>query len=287
MFGTSCSYYPLYPPAAGVPLDFSLAKEALEISSTPDVLLLPSDLAPFVKVITSLWLEIHFIEKINVHIFEFWPSGRTLLKTVDSCMLFKWYWAHFVCRCSPLGKAAMIKNSLFAWTLGGWQRVLVGVHSWSFTTMRTPAGQMPPSSVYSFTGTAYQLTWTRGWFLCCGKCTKGLVLFATSASKDWSAQIYFCGKHCWWHVNFARKAISACHHLAHGGISVVTKYWLEDRHYCQLTTDLIISQFCRPIGYCISGTSRHADALCVMTDPYSFSLEWHFLWEISLFDIRR
>jgi DNA polymerase alpha subunit B len=34
-----------------VPLDFSLAKEALEISSAPDVLLLPSDLAPFVKVI--------------------------------------------------------------------------------------------------------------------------------------------------------------------------------------------------------------------------------------------
>jgi hypothetical protein len=54
MSGTSCSYYPLYPPASGVPLDFSLANEALEISSTPDVLLLPSDLAPFVKVITSL-----------------------------------------------------------------------------------------------------------------------------------------------------------------------------------------------------------------------------------------
>jgi len=52
MFGTSCSYYPLYPPAGGVPLDFSLAKEALEISSTPDVLLLPSDLAPFVKVLS-------------------------------------------------------------------------------------------------------------------------------------------------------------------------------------------------------------------------------------------
>ncbi|XP_062204477.1 uncharacterized protein LOC133906549 [Phragmites australis] len=45
------SYYPLYPPAAGVPLDFSLAKEALDISSAPDVLLLPSDLAPFVKVL--------------------------------------------------------------------------------------------------------------------------------------------------------------------------------------------------------------------------------------------
>ncbi|TVU51823.1 hypothetical protein EJB05_03268 [Eragrostis curvula] len=46
------SYYPLYPPAAGIPLDFSLAKEALEISSKPDVLLLPSDLAPFVKVLS-------------------------------------------------------------------------------------------------------------------------------------------------------------------------------------------------------------------------------------------
>ncbi|KAF8725458.1 hypothetical protein HU200_019981 [Digitaria exilis] len=46
------SYYPLYPPAAGVPLDFSLSKEALEISFPPDVLLLPSDLAPFVKVLS-------------------------------------------------------------------------------------------------------------------------------------------------------------------------------------------------------------------------------------------
>lgn len=41
-----------YPPAADVPMDFSLAKEALEISSAPDVLLLPSDLAPFVKVLS-------------------------------------------------------------------------------------------------------------------------------------------------------------------------------------------------------------------------------------------
>lgn len=47
---SSYSYYPLYPPAPGVPLDLSLAKEALEIPSAPDVLLLPSDLAPFVKV---------------------------------------------------------------------------------------------------------------------------------------------------------------------------------------------------------------------------------------------
>jgi DNA polymerase alpha subunit B len=31
-------------------MDFSLAKEALEMPSAPDVLLLASDLAPFVKV---------------------------------------------------------------------------------------------------------------------------------------------------------------------------------------------------------------------------------------------
>nr|CAD1820003.1 unnamed protein product [Ananas comosus var. bracteatus] len=46
------SYYPLYPPAVGVPLDFSLAPEALEILPSPDVLLLPSDLAPFIKLLS-------------------------------------------------------------------------------------------------------------------------------------------------------------------------------------------------------------------------------------------
>ncbi|KAJ4795175.1 DNA polymerase alpha subunit B [Rhynchospora pubera] len=46
------SFYPLYPPAIGVPLDFSLAPEALKIPSFPDVLLLPSDLAPFIKVLS-------------------------------------------------------------------------------------------------------------------------------------------------------------------------------------------------------------------------------------------
>ena len=44
------SFYPLYPPAEGIPLDFSLAPEALEISSIPDILILPSDLTHFVKV---------------------------------------------------------------------------------------------------------------------------------------------------------------------------------------------------------------------------------------------
>ncbi|KAL0357801.1 UNVERIFIED_CONTAM: DNA polymerase alpha subunit B [Sesamum calycinum] len=45
-------FYPLYPPAEDVPLDFSLAKEALHISSIPDILILPSDLAHFVKVLS-------------------------------------------------------------------------------------------------------------------------------------------------------------------------------------------------------------------------------------------
>ncbi|XP_074295902.1 uncharacterized protein LOC141623669 [Silene latifolia] len=46
------SFYPLYPPAEGVPLDFSVAPEALNIPSTPQVLVVPSDLAPFVKVLS-------------------------------------------------------------------------------------------------------------------------------------------------------------------------------------------------------------------------------------------
>lgn len=46
------SFYPLYPPAEGIPLDFSLAPEALEISSIPDILILPSDLTHFVRVVS-------------------------------------------------------------------------------------------------------------------------------------------------------------------------------------------------------------------------------------------
>ncbi|XP_003552790.1 DNA polymerase alpha subunit B [Glycine max] len=47
------SFYPLYPPAEGVPLDFSLAPEALQLSSIPDILILPSDIKYFVKVLSS------------------------------------------------------------------------------------------------------------------------------------------------------------------------------------------------------------------------------------------
>ncbi|XP_037497770.1 DNA polymerase alpha subunit B isoform X2 [Jatropha curcas] len=46
------SFYPLYPPAEDVPLDFSLATEALHITSIPDILLLPSDMKYFVKVLS-------------------------------------------------------------------------------------------------------------------------------------------------------------------------------------------------------------------------------------------
>ncbi|KAB2031853.1 hypothetical protein ES319_D05G332800v1 [Gossypium barbadense] len=45
------SFYPLYPPAEGVPMDFSFASEALHISSVPDLLILPSDIKYFVKVL--------------------------------------------------------------------------------------------------------------------------------------------------------------------------------------------------------------------------------------------
>ncbi|TKY47740.1 DNA polymerase alpha subunit B [Spatholobus suberectus] len=47
------SFYPLYPPAESVPLDFSFAPEALQLSSIPDVLILPSDIKYFVKVLSS------------------------------------------------------------------------------------------------------------------------------------------------------------------------------------------------------------------------------------------
>lgn len=46
------SFYPLYPPAEAIPLDFSLAPEALEMPSIPDILVLPSDLAHFVRVLS-------------------------------------------------------------------------------------------------------------------------------------------------------------------------------------------------------------------------------------------
>ncbi|KAL5991145.1 hypothetical protein ACLOJK_012051 [Asimina triloba] len=46
------SFYPLHPPALGFPLDHSLAPEALHITSLPNILILPSDLAPFIKVLS-------------------------------------------------------------------------------------------------------------------------------------------------------------------------------------------------------------------------------------------
>ncbi|WCJ38686.1 DNA polymerase alpha subunit B [Euphorbia peplus] len=46
------SFYPLYPPAEDVPLDSSLAPEALHIPSVPDILILPSDMKYFVKVVS-------------------------------------------------------------------------------------------------------------------------------------------------------------------------------------------------------------------------------------------
>ncbi|CAN1313474.1 DNA polymerase alpha subunit B [Linum perenne] len=49
---TLVSFYPLYPPAEDVPVDFSLAPRALRIESVPDILILPSDMKYFIKVLT-------------------------------------------------------------------------------------------------------------------------------------------------------------------------------------------------------------------------------------------
>ncbi|KAF5746492.1 putative alpha DNA polymerase [Tripterygium wilfordii] len=49
---SQCSFYPLYPPAEEVPMDFSLAPEALNIGSVPDILILPSDMKFFLKVLS-------------------------------------------------------------------------------------------------------------------------------------------------------------------------------------------------------------------------------------------
>ncbi|KAF6157566.1 hypothetical protein GIB67_004504 [Kingdonia uniflora] len=43
------NFYPPYPPSEDVPLDLSLSPESLQITYVPDILILPSDLAPFVK----------------------------------------------------------------------------------------------------------------------------------------------------------------------------------------------------------------------------------------------
>jgi len=44
------SFYPLYPPPIGAALDTSLS-HALTMANTPDILLVPSDLSPFAKVL--------------------------------------------------------------------------------------------------------------------------------------------------------------------------------------------------------------------------------------------
>lgn len=43
-----CRFYPLYPPPLGTCLDLT-ADAALQLQQLPDLLLLPSDLAPFAK----------------------------------------------------------------------------------------------------------------------------------------------------------------------------------------------------------------------------------------------
>lgn len=47
-----CSFYPLFPAAPGACLD-TTADSALAIEQLPDLLILPSDLAPFAKAVLS------------------------------------------------------------------------------------------------------------------------------------------------------------------------------------------------------------------------------------------
>lgn len=46
------SFYPLFPPAQSTPLDLTVAPGLLDLPWSPDILLLSSNLAPFVKVVT-------------------------------------------------------------------------------------------------------------------------------------------------------------------------------------------------------------------------------------------
>jgi DNA polymerase alpha subunit B len=48
----TCSFFPVYPAPLGTCLDLTTASSALELALTPHILLLPSDLGAFAKVVT-------------------------------------------------------------------------------------------------------------------------------------------------------------------------------------------------------------------------------------------
>lgn len=85
------SFYPLYPPMEGTPLDFSLAPEALQISCVPDILILSSDLAHFVKVMTALFLNGNYIHLGQPSSMLFFVRTN-LDKRVFSTFTCKSYW---------------------------------------------------------------------------------------------------------------------------------------------------------------------------------------------------
>lgn len=51
--GSIYSFYPLFPPALGTTLDLSLSPGSLDLPSNVDIMVLPSDLNPFVKVLSE------------------------------------------------------------------------------------------------------------------------------------------------------------------------------------------------------------------------------------------
>lgn len=48
------SYYPVYPPPSGALLDTSLAATYLDMPFTPQIMVIPSDLTPFAKMLPPL-----------------------------------------------------------------------------------------------------------------------------------------------------------------------------------------------------------------------------------------
>lgn len=56
-FPYHCSYYPLYPPAEEVNMDYERFQQYGQLPLTPDILLVPSELRYFIKVRQfNLWL---------------------------------------------------------------------------------------------------------------------------------------------------------------------------------------------------------------------------------------
>ena len=64
------SYYPLYPPADDVSVDYELFESGAKMSVTPHVLIIPSDLKQFVKVCVHYNVYLH-LRYLKIHVFHY------------------------------------------------------------------------------------------------------------------------------------------------------------------------------------------------------------------------